>query len=64
MSLTPPPCEELTTKEFSLSATLVSPPLTSFTFLLPTRQNGLKSTCLGGRFFFKKIGTEESERVG
>ena len=64
MSLTPPPWEELTTNEPLFKATLVNPPSTNFVLFAPTKQNGLRSTCLGDNSFFSKIGTEDNSSMG
>ena len=46
VSLVPPPCDELTTREPSVRATRVSPPGTTVTSS-PERTNGRRSTCRG-----------------
>ena len=47
VSLLPPPCEEFTTNDPSLKATLVNPPGTISIPEGPHRAYGLKSTCRG-----------------
>ena len=64
VSLTPPPCEELTTSEPSFNATLVSAPFTKLILLFPTKQKGRRSTCLGDNDFLLKMGTEERLIIG
>src|SRR5262249_7756617 len=45
VSLLPPPCDEFTTSEPSLSATRVRPPGSTKTSLPPLRMYGRRSTC-------------------
>ena len=62
--MVPPPCEEFTTNEPSLSATLVKPPGVILILLGDTKTKGLKSMCLELKPLLVKIGTVESSNVG
>ena len=63
VSLVPPPCDELTTSEPSLSATRVRPPGTSFTSA-PESTNGRRSTWRGAMPCSTKVGQVDSDSVG
>src|SRR5687768_10536468 len=63
VSFVPPPCDEFTTSEPSLSATRVRPPGTKVTSR-PDSTKGRRSICLGAMPASTKVGQADNAKVG
>src|SRR6185369_13206455 len=63
VSLLPPPCDELTTKDPLRNATRVRPPRVTYVFS-PLNTNGRRSRWRGSTLSPHSVGAVESETIG